>query len=122
MSNLFFSHFHYNQKNILHVNLRFKNNTDKLLQMITHKISLQQIKGNRSVEQHLNEATSIVIYSPVNSRLNAISNQQSPASCVATYTISGNVPISTETASSGNDQDDSPLLSFCSVTNTLLNQ
>ena len=72
---------------------------------------------------------SIVIYSPVNSRLNAVSNQQhqqqqqssiAPAACIAaTYTISGNA--STATVSAGNDQE-SPLLSFCSVTNTLLNQ
>ena len=80
--------------------------------------------NNRSVEQHMNEATSIVIYSPINNRLNAVSNQQAAntsASCIATYTISGG-NSSTSTASNGNDQEDSPLLSFCSVTNTLLNQ
>jgi hypothetical protein len=73
-------------------------------------------------EQHLNEATSIVIYSPINSRLSSVSNQHSPstASCIATYTISGNASAP---GSNGNDQEaDSPLLSFCSVTNTLLNQ
>ncbi|CRL01673.1 CLUMA_CG014892, isoform A, partial [Clunio marinus] len=56
-------------------------------------------------------------------RLNAASNQQqTTASCITTYTLSGNPSTSTVMASNGNDQEDSPLLSFCSVTNTLLNQ
>lgn len=90
---------------------------------LTFLISPRQVMNNRSVEQHLNEATSIVIYSPVN-RLNTASNQQTSASRIATYTISGNPTTTTvaTTNNNGNDQGDSPLLSFCSVTNTLLNQ
>lgn len=100
------------------------------LWMISHTLSLKQIINNRSVEQQLNEATSIVIYSPINNnRLNNATHQQqqqapvTPASCIATYTISGNTSSTASASNSnGNDQEDSPLLSFCSVTNTLLNQ
>lgn len=86
-------------------------------------ISSYQVISNRRVEQHLNESTSIVIYSPLN-RANAATNrQQTTDSCIATYTISGNPTTTNASASNnGNDQGDSPLLTFCSVTNTLLNQ
>lgn len=67
----------------------------------------------------------IVIYTPINSKSNNLCHKQSnisTASCIATYAISN--PISTAATASNlnNNQDDSPLLSFCSVTNTLLNQ
>lgn len=116
-----FFHFHNFRKNLAlctnHFKVKLKN--DYILDDFSYTLSLQQVINNRSVEQHLNEATSIVIYSPNNNRS---SQQQTPASCAATYTISGNATTSTVTAPNGNDQGDSPLLSFCSVTNTLLNQ
>jgi hypothetical protein len=85
-------------------------------------ILLKQVANRRNVED-LNDSASIVIYSPV-SRL-SVSHQQPSASALSvastTLTFSGN-PISTLLSQNITQEDNSPLLSFCSVTNTLLNQ
>lgn len=99
-----------------------------------HILLSWQVINSRNMLQHSNmsevAAPTIVYTSSVHgngNRLNSVSNSQSQqrqqsshpsTSSLATFTISSNV---SSTPSNGNDQE-SPLLSFCSVTNTLLNE